>query len=141
KLILSGGLENKKYFRYIKNLSKDAGNIEIKEGLDNKEMLKLYENSKAIIFVPFIEDFGIVPFEALAAGKPIIAVDKGGYVDLIKNIPQYYPIKEEENEEKFVDNTVKTLKIFMNSKLKPRKIIINNLNPQIFKKNLKEVFK
>jgi glycosyltransferase involved in cell wall biosynthesis len=141
KLILSGGLENKKYFSYLKKISKNAKNIEIKAGLNNEDLLKLYEKSKAVIFVPFIEDFGIVPFEALAAGKPIIAVDKGGYVNLIKDIPQYYPIKEEDDKDLFVKNIVKTLKIFMKSKIKPKKISVKNLSIQIFKKNIKEVFK
>ena len=141
KLILTGGMENKKYFEHLKKLSENAKNVEIKEGLNNKELLKLYENSKAVIFVPFIEDFGIVPFEALAAGKPVIAVDRGGYINLIKDIPQYYPIKEEEDKEKFIDNIVNTLKKFMKSKVKPKKINVNNLNIQIFKKNIKEIFK
>jgi glycosyltransferase involved in cell wall biosynthesis len=141
KLILSGGLENKKYFAYLKSISRNTKNIEIKEGLNNKELLKLYEKSKAVLFVPFLEDFGIVPFEALAAGKPVIAVDKGGYVNLIKDIPQYYPIKEEDDKDLFVKNIVKTLKIFMKSKIKPKKISVKNLSIQIFKKNIKEVFK
>ncbi|MGY4884236.1 MAG: glycosyltransferase [Nanobdellota archaeon] len=141
KLILTGGLENKKYFDYLKGLIKHSKNVEIKEGLSNKDILKLYEKSKALIFVPFIEDFGIVPFEGLAAGKSIIAVDKGGYVDLIKNYPQYYPIKEEENEKKFINNIVASLKKFIKSNIKPKKIVINDLNTQIFKKNIQEVFK
>ncbi|MEK6833075.1 MAG: glycosyltransferase [Nanoarchaeota archaeon] len=140
KLVLSGGLENKKYFEYIKKLSKDTKSIEIKEGLDNEGILKLYEKSKAVLFVPFIEDFGIVPFEALAAGKPVIAVNRGGYVELMKNIPQYYPIKEEEDEELFVGNIVNSLKKFMQSKIKPVKINIKEISPQNFKKEIKEVF-
>jgi glycosyltransferase involved in cell wall biosynthesis len=141
KLVLSGGLENKKYFELLKKLSKDAKNIEIKEGLDNEEVLKLYKKSKAVLFIPFIEDFGIVPFEALAAGKPVIAVNRGGYVNLIKNIPQYYPIKEEEDEKKFIENIVNSLNNFMKSKIKPKKIEMKEISTQNFKKNIKEVFK
>jgi glycosyltransferase involved in cell wall biosynthesis len=141
KLVLSGGLENKKYFEYLKDLSKKVKGIEIKEGLNNEEILKLYEKSKAVIFIPFMEDFGIVPFEALAAGKPVIAVNKGGYVKLIEKVPQYYPIKEEDDEEKFIENIVSSLRKFMVSKIKPIKIIEPNLNIEIFKKNIKEVFK
>jgi len=141
KLVLSGGLENKNYFENIKSLAKNAKNIEIKEGLDNNKILELYKKSKAIIFVPFLEDFGIVPFEALATGKPVIAVDKGGYVDLIKNIPQYYPIKEDENEEIFIENIIKALKEFMKSKVIPKKINVKKISPQNFKKEITEVFK
>lgn len=141
KLIISGGLENQEYFNYIKKLSRSSKNIEIKAGLSNKEVLDLYEKSKAVLFVPFIEDFGIVPFEALAAGKPIIATDKGGYFDLIKNVPQYYPIKEESNEDVFVENIVKSLKEFMKSKKKPKKIDTPELSIQNFKKNIQDIFK
>lgn len=140
KLIISGGLENKEYFEYIKKLSEGTKNIDIKEGLGNKEILKLYEKSKAVIFVPFLEDFGIVPFEALAAGKPIIAVDRGGYVNLIKDIPQYYPIKETEDENLLVENIVDSLKKFMKSNIKPRKINIEKISIQNFKKNIGKVF-
>jgi glycosyltransferase involved in cell wall biosynthesis len=141
RLVLSGGLENKKYFKYLKKLSKNSKNIDIKEGLSNKEILNLYERAKAVIFIPFIEDFGIVPFEALASGKPVIAVNKGGYVNLIKNIPQYYPIKEVEDEERFIDNIISSLNNFMESNIKPKKIDIKEVSIQIFKKNIKEVFK
>ena len=140
KLVLSGGLENKKYFDYIKEISKNNKNIEIKEGLDNKELLKLYEKSKAVLFVPFVEDFGIVPFEALAAGKPVIAVDKGGYVNLIKDIPQFYPIKEEEDENLLVRNITNSLKQFMKSNIKPKRINMESITPKIFKKKIREVF-
>lgn len=141
KLVLSGGLENKKYFNYIKELSRDTKNIEIKDGVSNKELLNLYKDSKAVLFIPFIEDFGIVPFEALAAGKPVIAMDRGGYVELIKNIPQYYPIKEEPEEEKLIKNIVESLDKFMKSKPKTKKIDTKQLNTQIFKKKVGEVFR
>jgi glycosyltransferase involved in cell wall biosynthesis len=141
KLILSGGLENKKYFDYIRELSRNMKNIEIKEGLNNEEVLKLYEKSKAVIFVPFVEDFGIVPFEALAAGKPVIAMNRGGYVNLIKDIPQFYPIKEDEDEAKLIDNLVDSLKKFMKSKVNAKKIIINSIDTESFKRSIKEIFK
>lgn len=140
KLILSGGLENKKYFEYVKSISKNIKSITIKEGPDNNEIIELYRKSKAVIFVPFIEDFGIVPFEALAAGKPVIAMDRGGYVDLIKNIPQYYPIKETEDENALIDNIVSSLKKFMQSKIKPVKIDVKDISIQNFKKNIEEIF-
>lgn len=141
KLVLAGGLENKKYFDYIEKISKNLKNIEIKAGLNNQELLKLYEKSKAVIFIPFIEDFGIVPFEALAAGKPVIATNRGGYVNLIENSTQYYPIQENEDEKIFIENIVESLNNFMKSKNKPKKIETPELNIQIFKNKLREVFK
>ncbi|HOF44184.1 MAG TPA: glycosyltransferase [Candidatus Pacearchaeota archaeon] len=121
-LIIAGNLENKKYYQELKRLSEGFKNIEIKTNLNNNDFLKLYEESKAVIFVPFMEDFGIVPFEALSLGKPLIAVDKGGYYDLVKKIPQYYPIKEVYSEDKMIIEINKTLENFMKSRVKPKKI-------------------
>ena len=43
---------------------------------------ELYANCRALVF-PGEEDFGIVPVEALAAGRPIIAYGRGGILDTI----------------------------------------------------------
>ena len=80
-LILVGNPENKNYFRKIQNMANKVSNVERKTKVDDKKLLELYSNCEGVVFVPFLEDFGIIPFEALAMGKPLIAVDKGGYVD------------------------------------------------------------
>lgn len=47
-------------------------------GFKSDEVVKEYmENCKALIF-PGEEDFGIVPVEAMACGKPVLAYGKGG---------------------------------------------------------------
>ncbi|MCF6205201.1 MAG: glycosyltransferase, partial [Methylococcaceae bacterium] len=44
-----------------------------------------YAQCKALIF-PGIEDFGMVPVEAMASGRPVIALAKGGALDsIVKN--------------------------------------------------------
>ena len=40
--------------------------------------MDLYKNCTALLFTPLNEDFGMVPIEAMAFGKPVIAVDQGG---------------------------------------------------------------
>lgn len=66
-----------------KKLKKIAGkNIEFLGWQNNDELRKYYQNCKAVIF-PGEEDFGIVPVEAQACGKPVIAYKKGGAVETI----------------------------------------------------------
>ena len=58
-------------------LEKIAGpTIEFLGFVDDSEMAELYANSKGFLF-PSEEDFGIAPVEALAAGRPVVALKKG----------------------------------------------------------------
>lgn len=136
KLIIAGSMENKKYYNHIKKLSENIPNIEIKTNINNNDFLRLYKECKAVIFIPFMEDFGIVPFEALAFGKPVIAVDKGGYVKLIEKVPQYFKIKETSSEKDMIKEINNTLEIFLRSKITPKKITNLSYNTNNFIKNI-----
>lgn len=48
----------------------------------NEELRDVYGRAKALLF-PGEEDFGIVPVEAMAAGCPIIAFQKGGALETV----------------------------------------------------------
>ncbi|MSR89539.1 glycosyltransferase family 4 protein [Patescibacteria group bacterium] len=48
----------------------------------DQEVRDLYANCKAFIF-PGLEDFGITPVEAMAAGKPVICYGKGGATEAV----------------------------------------------------------
>jgi glycosyltransferase involved in cell wall biosynthesis len=139
KLVLAGGMENKKYFEKIKLLAKKTKNIEIKTNVKNKELLKLYQNCLAGIFVPFMEDFGIVPFEILSTGKPLIVVNTGGYVNLIKKHSQVLWVKEKYDSKLMEDEIYKSLEKFLNLKFSYKKINFKDLSLINFKKNLDKV--
>ena len=66
-------------------------------GWQSSETLKeYYRGCKALIF-PGEEDFGIVPLEAQACGKPVIAFAKGGVLETVCGI---YPYSESTPEMK-----------------------------------------
>ncbi|HTR82763.1 MAG TPA: glycosyltransferase, partial [Bacteroidota bacterium] len=64
-------------------LRKIAGpNVEFLGWKNDKELAAYYANCKALIF-PGEEDFGIVPLEAMASGKPVVAYGKGGACETV----------------------------------------------------------
>lgn len=57
-------------------------NIRFVERLDLRGLQNAYATARALIFTAE-EDFGIVPVEAMAAGRPVIAYGKGGALDSV----------------------------------------------------------
>jgi glycosyltransferase involved in cell wall biosynthesis len=51
-------------------------------GLSNYEVQLVLARACAFLFCPIREPFGIVVLEAMAAGKPIVAVNEGGYIEV-----------------------------------------------------------
>jgi len=64
----------------LKNKAKS--NIEFIGYVDAVELKRFYYDCTAVIF-PGEEDFGIVPVEAQACGKPVIAYGKGGALETV----------------------------------------------------------
>lgn len=54
--------------------------------LPDAELRDMYERCTALVF-PGEEDFGIVPVEAMAAGKPVIALARGGALETVIDRP------------------------------------------------------
>jgi glycosyltransferase involved in cell wall biosynthesis len=78
RLVVAGaGKKNKKLRKYER-----TGLITFKGKVSDEDTLKLYSSAKALLF-PGIEDFGIIPVEAQAAGCPVIAYRRGGALDTI----------------------------------------------------------
>jgi len=65
----------------LQKLKKMAGsNVEVLGFVSENELKELYANCKGFLF-PQQEDAGIVPLEAMAAGRPVIAFSQGGSQD------------------------------------------------------------
>jgi glycosyltransferase involved in cell wall biosynthesis len=59
----------------LEKIAKD--NIHFLGRVSDADLAELYRNCRALIF-PGKEDFGMVPVEAQAAGRPVIALESGG---------------------------------------------------------------
>ncbi|HEV8629216.1 MAG TPA: glycosyltransferase, partial [Thermoanaerobaculia bacterium] len=53
--------------------------------VSDAELVDLYADALAVVFVPIAEDFGMVALEGMLAGKPVItATDAGGPLELVQ---------------------------------------------------------
>ncbi|MFQ5655275.1 MAG: glycosyltransferase, partial [Planctomycetota bacterium] len=57
--------------------------IEFLGWLDDREVAREYARCRAFI-LPCEEDFGITPLEAMAAGRPVIALGRGGALETVR---------------------------------------------------------
>ncbi len=117
------------YLHSLKAMAKP--NIEFLGRLGDKEVAEYYAFCKALIF-PGEEDFGIVPVEANAAGRPVIALRKGGALDtIIEGVNGLF------FEESTVESMIKAIQPFEAGKF--------YFDPQVIRKQAmrfdKEVFK
>ncbi len=78
-IIVGDGPEKKKLKKMAKN------NISFLNYQDDLSIKNLMESCRAFVYCG-IEDFGIAPVEAMAAGAPIIALKKAGILDTVKCI-------------------------------------------------------
>ena len=78
KIIGGNPSEIKKYQKRAK------ANIQFLGKLPRDEVISYYAKAKAFIF-PGVEDFGITPLEANAAGTPLIAFKEGGVMETQNN--------------------------------------------------------
>jgi len=110
-------------------------NIEFLGQLTDKELLNYYQRCEAVIF-PQVEDFGLVPLEAQACGKPVIAFKGGGALETViekKTGTFFYPQTS--------TALIKKLKEFKINNYKPEDCRKNaeKFTKELFKKKFKQL--
>jgi glycosyltransferase involved in cell wall biosynthesis len=63
-------------------------NVELRGWVDDAEIPELVAGCRAFL-MPNVEDFGIAPVEAMAAGRPVIALGEGGVRDTVRDLERY----------------------------------------------------
>ena len=77
RVVGTGPLLNK-----LRKLANGNKNIHFVGRISDEDLVKYMQHATAIIF-PGAEDFGIVPIEAMAAGKAVIALREGGVLETV----------------------------------------------------------
>lgn len=132
RLVIIGEGPHKKYLQAIA-----ADNIDFLGFKKDEEVREYMENCRALIF-PGEEDFGIVPVEAMACGKPVLAYGKGGVLESV--IPR-------ETGEFFYESTIDSMedaiaRLMYNEKnYKPSDIRKHSrtFSKDVFKKNFQNL--
>jgi glycosyltransferase involved in cell wall biosynthesis len=78
-----------------------APNVTFTGWVSDGDLQSLYERCTALVF-PGEEDFGIVPVEAMACGKPVVAYARGGACETVLDRPAggtgiYFPLQTVES--------------------------------------------
>jgi glycosyltransferase involved in cell wall biosynthesis len=80
--VIGRGREREKLERMANRLG-IGKRVFFREGLSNLEVRRLVARCLALLFLPVREPFGIVALEAMAMGKPLIAVWEGGFTEVL----------------------------------------------------------
>ena len=88
-LIIAGGydkqnIENVEYLQELKQLATNLGiQVTFQPSVSDDRRSELMTTCLCLVYTPHLEHFGIVPLEAMYAGRPVIAVNSGGPMETI----------------------------------------------------------
>lgn len=83
-LIVGGYAEGIHASGYVESLIENLPpNVEMLGEVSEDQLLDLYSRCRGLICTALNEDFGMTPVEAMASGKPVVAVNEGGFRETI----------------------------------------------------------
>jgi glycosyltransferase involved in cell wall biosynthesis len=80
RLVVAGAVDEKSkpYLAGLQALAGLNSGVQFVVAPSDSDLRQLYATCHAVLFTAFNEDFGLTVLEAMAFGKPVIAVDRGG---------------------------------------------------------------
>lgn len=86
RLVIVGGYderldENRRTYAELEARARERGvadRVELRRSIGDAERLELLARCRFVVYTPPGEHFGLVPVEAMAAGRPVVATNDGG---------------------------------------------------------------
>jgi glycosyltransferase involved in cell wall biosynthesis len=70
----------------LRELAGDDPRVKFCGRVSSGELVRLYAGARAVAFLPYYEDYGLVTVEAMLSGKPVITcTDSGGVTELVED--------------------------------------------------------
>ncbi len=70
----------------LKEMAKEDNRIKFLGFVNERDLVDLYSNALAVLYIPYDEDYGLITFEAMKSKKPLItACDSGGPLEFVKD--------------------------------------------------------
>jgi glycosyltransferase involved in cell wall biosynthesis len=100
RLILAGSVSRDRshqdYYEKISEMAKSVKDVQIMDNVGDDQLLEYYSLATAVLYAPIDEDYGLVPLEAMASAKVIIAVNEGGPKETVKDFKTGFLVNSEE---------------------------------------------
>lgn len=80
RLVIAGRVDKKSepYIEGLQQMVMGRADVQFVVSPTDEDLRRLYSECYCLLYPPFNEDWGMVPLEANAFGKPVIACDRGG---------------------------------------------------------------
>ncbi|HWQ63456.1 MAG TPA: glycosyltransferase [Methanospirillum sp.] len=83
-LIVGGAGSGDHAIRYASKIMTNLpSNVKVLGSVSSEKLTDLYSTCRGLICTAIDEDFGITPLEAMASGKPVVAVNEGGFQETV----------------------------------------------------------
>lgn len=78
RLVLAGSVSNLAYYEQLIKQHGVGDRVELLGHVEEEQLLELYANALAVVYLPFDEDYGYVTLEAMYSSRPVIVASDGG---------------------------------------------------------------